>query len=141
MSDINVTPMVDVMLVLLVIFMITAPLLTTGVQVDLPKTRTAQVEGQDEPIAISIDRKGRIFIQDAEVTLETLAPRLTAITERNREVRLFVRGDEQIAYGRVMAVIGALHQAGFGKVALLTQAPDAVRTAAPRPSDPGRGQP
>lgn len=141
MSEINVTPMVDVMLVLLVIFMVTAPLLTTGVQVDLPQTTAAQVHGQDEPIAVSVDRKGRIFIQESEVTLETLAPRLAAITERNREVRVFVRGDQQIAYGRVMAVIGALHQAGFGKVALLTQSPDAAQAASPRPAAAGRGQP
>jgi biopolymer transport protein TolR len=121
MSEINVTPLVDVMLVLLVIFMITAPLLTTGVQVDLPKTSTAQVQGQDEPIAVSVDKRGRIFVQETEVTLETLAPRLRAITERNRDVRVFVRGDQGIAYGQVMAVIGAVHAAGFAKVALLTE--------------------
>ena len=121
MSEINVTPLVDVMLVLLVIFMITAPLLTAGVQVDLPKTSASSVQGQDEPVAVSIDRRGRIFIQDSEVTLDTLAPRLSAITENNRDVRVFVRGDQVIPYGQVMAVIGAVHAAGFAKVALLTQ--------------------
>jgi biopolymer transport protein TolR len=121
MSDINVTPLVDVMLVLLVIFMITAPLLTAGVQVDLPKSRAAAVQGQDEPISVTVDRRGRIFIQDAEVTLDSLEPRLSAITHNNRDVRVFVRGDQGIPYGQVMSVIGAVHAAGFTKVALLTQ--------------------
>jgi biopolymer transport protein TolR len=139
MSDINVTPMVDVMLVLLVIFMITAPLMTAGVQVDLPKTRAAAVQGQDEPIAVSIDRRGHVFIQNTEVTLDTLAPRLSAITQNNPDVRIFVRGDEGISYGEVMAVIGAVHAAGFSKVALLTQPADAA-PAGPRQSGT-RGQP
>ena len=120
-SDINVTPLVDVMLVLLVIFMITAPLLTTGVQVDLPKTAAAAVQGQDEPVSVTIDRRGRIFIQETETTLEALAPRLAEITRNNRETRIFVRGDRGIAYGQVMSVIGAVHDGGFNKVALLTQ--------------------
>jgi biopolymer transport protein TolR len=143
MSEINVTPLVDVMLVLLVIFMITAPLLTTGVQVDLPKTSASGVQGQDEPVAVSIDRRGRIFIQDSEVTLDTLAPRLAAITENNRDVRVFVRGDQVIPYGQVMAVIGAVHAAGFAKVALLTQPNSAAAGAAatrPRPTG-SRSQP
>ena len=121
MSDINVTPLVDVMLVLLVIFMITAPLLTAGVQVDLPKSRAAAVQGQDEPISVTVDRRGRIFIQETEVTLDALEPRLSAITQNNRDVRVFVRGDQGIPYGQVMSVIGAVHAAGFTKVALLTQ--------------------
>jgi biopolymer transport protein TolR len=124
MSEINVTPLVDVMLVLLVIFMITAPLLTSGVQVDLPRSRAAVVQGQDEPISVTVDRRGRIFIQDTEVTLDTLEPRLSAITHNNRDVRVFVRGDQGIPYGHVMSVIGAVHAAGFGKVALLTQPVD-----------------
>jgi len=131
-AEINVTPMVDVMLVLLVIFMITAPLLTAGVQVDLPKTGAGAVKGQDEPISVSIDRRGRIFIQETEVTLDTLAPRLAAITENNRDVRVFVRGDQGIPYGQVMSVIGAVHAAGFGKVALLTQPPEGAAPARPR---------
>ena len=121
MSEINVTPLVDVMLVLLVIFMITAPLLTAGVQVDLPKSRAAAVQGQDEPISVTVDRRGRIFIQETEVTLDALEPRLSAITQNNRDVRVFVRGDQGIPYGQVMSVIGAVHAAGFTKVALLTQ--------------------
>ncbi len=93
MSDINVTPLVDVMLVLLVIFMITAPLLTAGVQVDLPKSQAAAIQGQDEPISVTVDQRGRIFVQETEVTLDSLEPRLSAITHNNRDVRVFVRGD------------------------------------------------
>jgi biopolymer transport protein TolR len=140
MSDINVTPMVDVMLVLLVIFMITAPLLTAGVHVDLPKTSAAAVQGQDEPIAVTIDRRGRIFIQESEVTLDTLAPRLSAVTLNNRDIRVFVRGDQGIAYGQVMSVIGAVRAAGFSKVALLTQPIDTAPTSR-QPQNGGRGQP
>lgn len=122
MSDINVTPLVDVMLVLLVIFMITAPLLTAGVQVDLPKTRAAAMQGQDEPVSVSIDRRGRLFVQETEVNgLDALAQRLAAITENNHDARVFVRGDQGIPYGQVMSVIGTVHAAGFTKVALLTQ--------------------
>src|SRR5512132_4636771 len=132
MSEINVTPMVDVMLVLLVIFMLTAPLLTAGVQVDLPKTSAAAVQGQDEPIAVTVDRRGRIFIQESEVTLDTLAPRLGAVAQNNRDIRAFVRGDQGIPYGRVMAVIGAVHSAGFGKVALLTRPVDTAPTSRQR---------
>jgi biopolymer transport protein TolR len=120
MSEINVTPLVDVMLVLLVIFMITAPLLTTGVQVDLPKTRTATIQGEDEPVAVSINKDGRIFVGDTEVTLEKLALRVAAIAQNNPEARIFVRGDQGIAYGRIMAVVGTIQNAGVRKVALLT---------------------
>lgn len=133
MSDINVTPMVDVMLVLLVIFMVTAPLLTVGVQVDLPQTRASTLPGQDEPLAISVDGEGRIFIQETEVDLDTLAPRLMAITNNNPEARIFVRGDRAISYGRVMEVMGTINAAGFSKVALVTeQMPERRSSAAGR---------
>jgi biopolymer transport protein TolR len=102
MSEINVTPMVDVMLVLLVIFMVTAPLLTVGVTVDLPETKASSIVGDDEPLAISIDDKGQVFIQDTLVELTGLVPRLLAITGNNPDVRIFVRGDKAISYGRVM---------------------------------------
>ena len=121
MSDINVTPMVDVMLVLLVIFMVTAPLLTVGVTVDLPETRSAAIPGQDEPLAITIDAEGRIFLQDTELGLAALAPRLTAITGNNPDIRIFIRGDKAIDYGRVMTVMGTVNAAGFRKVALITE--------------------
>ncbi len=121
MSEINVTPMVDVMLVLLVIFMVTAPLLTVGVTVDLPKTKAAAIPGEDEPLAVSIDSQGRIFLQDTEMELEVLVPRLLAITGNNPDVRIFVRGDKNIEYGRVMQVMGTVNAAGFRKVALITE--------------------
>ncbi len=121
MSEINVTPMVDVMLVLLVIFMVTAPLLTVGVTVDLPKTKASVIPGEDEPLAVSIDDIGQIFIQDTKVDLAGLVPRLLAITGNNPDVRIFVRGDKGIHYGRVMQVMGTVNAAGFRKVALITE--------------------
>jgi biopolymer transport protein TolR len=121
MSEINVTPMVDVMLVLLVIFMVTAPLLTSGVPVDLPKTNSGQLKGDDQPLSVSVDKQGRIFLQDTEVQLDELAPRLKAITAAKPDTRIFVKGDSGINYGRVMEVMGQLGAAGFPHVALLTQ--------------------
>ncbi len=121
MSDINVTPMVDVMLVLLVIFMVTAPLLTVGVQVDLPQSKADTLPGQDEPLAVTVNAEGQIYLQDTEVTLENLGPRLVAITNNNPEARIFVRGDRDIAYGRVMQVMGTVNAAGFSRVALITE--------------------
>lgn len=128
MAEINVTPFVDVMLVLLIIFMVTAPLLTVGVQVDLPKTKAKAVAGSDEPLAVSIDKNGAIFVQDTPMDLEAVAPRLQAISDNNPEVRIFVRGDASVGYGRVMEVMGVLNAAGFSRVALITD------QAAPQPS-------
>lgn len=124
MSEINVTPFVDVMLVLLVIFMITAPLLTVGVQIDLPRTKAGAVEGNDEPLAVSVDAEGRVFIQDTETEIAGLAPKLKAITGNNPEVRIFVRGDATVDYGRVMVVMGVINEAGYKKVALITRHPN-----------------
>jgi len=121
MAAINVTPFVDVMLVLLIVFMITAPLLTVGVTVDLPQTRSSPLPGQDEPLSVSVDRDGQVFLQDSVLAVEELGPRLVAITERNPDARIFVRGDRVIDYGRVMEVVGAIHAAGFRKVALVTE--------------------
>lgn len=120
MSEINVTPFVDVMLVLLVVFMVTAPLLTVGVQVDLPKTKAGVIQGQDEPLAVSIDDQGRLFLQETQVDLESLVPRLVAISGNKPDIRIFVRGDQRIPYGRVMEVMGTINQAGFTRVALIT---------------------
>jgi biopolymer transport protein TolR len=120
MSEINVTPFVDVMLVLLVIFMVTAPLLTVGVQIDLPKTKAAVINGKDEPLALSVDAGGNIFIQDTEVKIDTLVPRLIQITGNNPDARIFVRGDRAVNYGRVMIVMGRINAAGYTKVALIT---------------------
>ncbi len=124
MSEINVTPFVDVMLVLLIIFMVTAPLLTVGVEVNLPKTDAGAVAGDDEPLAISITAGGEIFLQDTSVPLETLVPRLRAITGENQDLRIFVRGDADINYGRVMEVMGTINRAGYRRVALITQSGD-----------------
>lgn len=124
MSEINVTPFVDVMLVLLIVFMVTAPLLTVGVTVDLPKATSAPLPGQDEPLAVSVASDGRIFLQESEITLEELGPRLVAILETKPETRIFVRGDKVIDYGRVMEVVGSIHDAGIAKVALVTKLRD-----------------
>ena len=121
MSEINVTPMVDVMLVLLIVFMVTAPLLTVGVQIDLPKTKAKILPGQDEPLSITIDAQGQVFLQDTEIDIEGLVPRLRAITANNPDVRIFVRGDASVDYGRVMEVMGTVNAAGYKKVALVTQ--------------------
>ncbi|MHA1597981.1 MAG: protein TolR [Alphaproteobacteria bacterium] len=128
MSEINVTPMVDVMLVLLVIFMVTAPLLSVGVTVDLPKTKASVVPGEDEPLAVSVNAEGNVFLQETEMELEALVPRLKAITGNNPDVRIFVRGDKNVNYGRVMEVIGVVNAAGFRKVALITQRAATSRT-------------
>jgi len=121
MSEINVTPFVDVMLVLLIIFMVTAPLLTAGVEVDLPESGAPTLTEQVEPLSISIDAEGRVYIQETEVALQDLVPKLLAITERQVDARIFVRGDQAINYGRVMEVMGAVNGAGFNNVALVTQ--------------------
>ncbi|MBC8339348.1 MAG: protein TolR [Rhodospirillales bacterium] len=120
MADINVTPMVDVMLVLLIIFMVTAPLLTVGVPVDLPKTKASVIRGEDEPLAITVNAEGQIYLQETEIELEGLLPRLNAITGNNPDIRIFVRGDKSVNYGRVMEVMGNINAAGYRKVALVT---------------------
>ena len=121
MSQINVTPFVDVMLVLLVIFMITAPLLTVGVQVDLPETEAGASSGDDEPLAITITKENVILLQETKVQLGELVPKLMAISERRKDIRIFVRADTELAYGRVMEVMGTVNRAGFNKVALVTK--------------------
>jgi biopolymer transport protein TolR len=122
MSEINVTPFVDVMLVLLIVFMVTAPLLTVGVTVDLPETRSSPLPGQDEPLTVSVTRDGSVYLQESAIAIEELGPRLQAITERSPDARIFVRGDRVIDYGRVMQVVGTIHAAGFTRVALVTDA-------------------
>ena len=124
MSEINVTPFVDVMLVLLIVFMITAPLLTVGVPVDLPKTRAATINDTQEPLVVSIDAAGKIYLQETAMAMETLIPRLGEIMKANPDLRIFIRGDESLAYGEVMAVMGELSAAGFRKVSLLAKLPD-----------------
>ena len=125
MAEINVTPMVDVMLVLLIIFMVTAPLLATGVQVDLPESKAAALEQNNEPVAISIDAAGTVFVDDAEVAPDALGPRLQQIAAASREEggpRIFLRADQGLDYGRVMQVMGEINRAGLRKVALVSSA-------------------
>ena len=125
MAEINVTPFVDVMLVLLVVFMVTAPLLTVGVTIDLPETTAPVLAGQDEPLSVTVNASGQIFLQETEVELRELVPRLTAITQNKPDTRIFIRGDKAIAYGVVMEVMGTLNEAGFVRVALVTERPEA----------------
>ena len=127
MAAINVTPFVDVMLVLLIVFMVTAPLLTVGVTVDLPQATSSPLPGQDEPLSVSVRADGQVYLQNSPLTVAELGPRLRAITERKPDARVFVRGDKVIDYGRVMEVVGAIHAAGFAKVALVTEFDDAER--------------
>ena len=120
MSEINVTPFVDVMLVLLIVFMVTAPLLTVGVPVDLPKTR-AQALGQDrEPLSVTVKRDGKVYIQNTPVGEGELVDKLTAIAANGYDQRIFVRGDKSVDYGRVMEVMGLLSAAGFTHIGLVT---------------------
>ena len=121
MSEINVTPMVDVMLVLLVIFMVAAPLLTVGVPVDLPQTQAPAITEQKEPLVITINAKGDLFLQESPVGADELVPRLQAITKNNAQADIYVRGDRAINYGRVMEVMGMVSAAGFSKVSLITE--------------------
>ena len=120
MAEINVTPFVDVMLVLLIVFMVTAPLLTVGVPVDLPKTR-APALGQDrEPLSVSITKDGKIYLQKQLVPEDELVPKLQAISNNGYDQRIFVRGDTASNYGRVMTVMGMLSAAGFTHIGLVT---------------------
>ena len=124
MSNINVTPLVDVMLVLLIVFMITAPMLTVGVQVDLPQSKANQLNSDADPLIITINKNRDIFIQDAVVSPEDLIPRLKAISKVNSKTRIFVRGDNLLPYGEVIEIMGKIQSAGYEKVALVAKLPD-----------------
>ena len=121
MSEINVTPFVDVMLVLLIVFMVTAPLLTVGIPVDLPKVRATALTDKKDPIEITVNLQGEVFIGESIVEVENLVPRINAITEQNTEARIYIRGDRVVAYGRVMEIMSIINSAGYVKVALITQ--------------------
>jgi len=123
MTEINVAPFVDVMLVLVVIFMIAAPLLTVGVPVDLPKAAVDPLNDEKEPLIITVDAEGRVYLQETEIEESILIPRLVAVSEANPDLRVFVRGDRAINYGRVMEVMGLVSEAGFAKVALIAEVP------------------
>jgi biopolymer transport protein TolR len=130
MSEINVTPMVDVMLVLLVVFMVTAPLLTVGVPVDLPQTQAQQLNEPKEPLVISINSNCKTFLQNNEIAVDQLGPRLQAITNNDVSTSIYVRGDKAANYGCVLQVMGLISSAGFNKVSLVAEQPNA---AAPKP--------
>lgn len=121
MSEINVTPFVDVMLVLLIVFMVTAPLLTVGIKVDLPKVKATALTDIKDPIEITVKLDGEVYIGESKVEVENLIPRLNAITEQNTEARIYIRGDRVVAYGRIMEIMSIINSAGYIKVALITQ--------------------
>ena len=121
MSEINVTPFVDVMLVLLIVFMVTAPLLTVGIKVDLPKVKATALTDIKDPIEVTVNLEGDIYIGESKVEVENLIPRLNAITEQNTEARIYIRGDRVVAYGRIMEIMSIINSAGYIKVALITQ--------------------
>jgi biopolymer transport protein TolR len=123
LAEINVTPLVDVMLVLLIIFMVTAPLMTSGVTVDLPKTSANPVNTDSTPITISINAQGKVFLQSDAVEIGDLVAKLHAATNGQTDRRIFVRGDQSISYGQIMQVMGTIVSGGFSKVALLAQQP------------------
>lgn len=122
MAEINVTPMVDVMLVLLIIFMVSAPLLTVGVPLDLPKTQAKSLNQDKDPLTLSVTLKGQVYLNDKQISLDELVPKLKAITQARggMDERIYVRGDRKVDYGTVMQVMGRLSAAGFHRVALVT---------------------
>ena len=123
MAEINVTPMVDVMLVLLIIFMVSAPMLTVGVPLDLPQTQAKSLDQNETPLTVSVNLEGKVYLNDAEIPVNDLVDKLKAVTEARggMEERIFVRGDRKVDYGSVMQVMGRLSAAGFRRVALVTE--------------------
>ena len=123
MAEINVTPMVDVMLVLLIIFMVAAPLLTVGVPLDLPQTQAKSLDQDKEPLTVSVNTKGEVYLQNSEIKIDELVPKLQAVTQARggTDERIYVRGDKKVDYGTVMRVMGRLSAAGFRRVALVTE--------------------
>lgn len=134
MAEINVTPLVDVMLVLLIVFMVTAPLLTVAVPVDLPKAQAQSVKQDKEPLVVSVDARGNVYLQEARSELDVLVAKLKAVTGSNPDARIFVRGDRGVPYGRIMEVMGTINAAGFTKVALVAELPT------PEPSKKAKGK-
>lgn len=130
-SEINITPMVDVMLVLLIIFMVAAPMMTTGVSVELPQTSASPIPGQDEPLTITVTADGKVYVQKTAVALKDLQAKLKAITGAKKDIRIFVQGDKTVDYGKVMQAVSEINAAGFSKVALLTD-PNSI------PADKGK---
>ncbi len=150
-ADINVTPLVDVMLVLLIIFMVTAPLLQVGVPVDLPKTTAQQVGGKDEPLVVSVNAQGEVFLGDTKYDVAELGAKLKAVHEEKPDQRVFMRGDKNVDYGKMMEVMGIVIESGFRQLGLLgeqaqqlgrgTVSPAAPPANAPRAPTPAPAQP
>jgi len=136
MSEINVTPFVDVMLVLLIVFMVAAPLLTVGVPIDLPETSSQPLQGDDEPLTVTVNADGEVFLQETLVGIDELSARLLAIAEGGYEERVYVRGDEAVDYGAVMQVMGTLSAAGFRRIGLVTEQ-DSAPPGTPDNADEG----
>ncbi len=120
MTQINVTPFVDVMLVLLIVFMVTAPLMTVGVPIELPKTEAGQVEGSKEPLVVSIDEKGQIYLQETKIRIDQIIPRLTAIAKSGFKERIYIQGDGRLAFGKISKVMGRISRAGFKNITVIT---------------------
>lgn len=129
MSEINVTPLVDVMLVLLIVFMVAAPLMTVGVPIELPKTEAKQLDSSTEPITVTVQADGAIYLQETSIALDTLAPKLVAIAKNGYEEQIFVRADTSVPYGKVMEVMGLLNGAGYRKIGLVTGNADDIKKA------------
>ena len=129
MSDINVTPLVDVMLVLLIVFMVAAPLMTTGVPIELPKTQAKQLATPSEPLTISVQADRKVFIDKSEIALTDLAAKLQSLAKNGNDEQLMVRGDTNVPYGAIMEVMGVLNSAGFSKISLVTTPADKVAPA------------
>ena len=127
MAEINVTPFVDVMLVLLIVFMVAAPLLTVGVPIELPETNAKPLQGDKEPLTITVTSEGTVLLQETEVELDKLVPKLVEIAEENYEERVYVRGDKRVDYGAVAKVMAMISAAGFARIGLVTDFEDTPR--------------
>ena len=141
MAEINMTPFIDVMLVLLIVFMVAAPMLTVGVPVDLPKTNAAPLEAQKDPLFVTVQSDGSVYVQEQRTDTANLVPLLVAITQSNADARIFVRGDAKIAYGKMLEVMGTMSAAGFKKVGLVAELPNSAAgpaTPAVRPTSAKR---
>lgn len=124
MSEINITPFVDVMLVLLVVFMVTAPMMISGINVDLPKTSSSPLSGNDEPLTITVTNKEIVYIQDIAIDPKDLIVKLDAIAKAKKDSRILIRGDKDVAYGVMMSVVGSINEAGYNHISLVTQIED-----------------
>lgn len=124
MTQINVTPFVDVMLVLLIVFMITAPLMTIGVPIELPETEAGQVKGSKEPLVVSIDAKGRIFLQETEIKIDEIVAKLSAISKSGFKERIYIQGDKHVVFGKISKIMGRISSAGFKRITVVTDTLD-----------------